>query len=553
MMNLDQTMVEALENAARDGKEDRGYVFQRRNESIFVSYSDLWDKARAYAGYYQQGGVKPGEYVALILPTSPEFAYCYFGLMLCGAIPTALASPMFGDPREGFNRLNKIGELLEIKHIVLNKKEYSLIGNYLDAYEVLLSEQLPADQVPIESVHRPLPDDIAIIQATSGSTGLSKAVPLSHRNLIANVQQLGDTAKASSDTVIVSWLPLYHDFGLIGQFLSSIYWQMKCVLMSPFDFMKRPLAWLQLVSDHKATITASPNFALSYTVARVGKDKLNDLDLSSLELMVVGSEPVSMDTLRRFGEHFESTGFKSRTFTPAYGGAECCLLLAMKEVSEDLDSDVISRSALSKDGLIEPPKDDHDCIEFADCGIPAIEAAVQIRDSNGIEINDNHAGHIWWSSPSLTRGYIGQEELNTKEFVDGWFDSGDQGYLKNGRVFVTGRYKEIVIVRGQNYIPMDFEAAAAEVDGTKEGRVVAFGDVDDETCTEELILVCGIDMTAGHDQKKLEVAVKSHVADKTGITPYRVRFIPDKMMPRTTSGKLQRGKVKDLYLSMKKQ
>ena len=225
----------------------------------------------------------------------------------------------------------------------------------------------------------------------------------------------------------------------------------------------------------------------------------------------------------------------------------------MRPWGEALSSDIVSRSNLSDNGEITEPKYPNDSLEIADCGSPVTNFEIEIRDTKGNKTKDCQVGHIWWKSPSLTSGYIGSEEINKREFVDDWFNSGDLGYLKNDHLFVTGRHKELVIIRGQNYIPTDFEVIATQIEGVKEGRVVAFGDVDDETGSEELILVCGIDITAGHDQATLAASIKSLVAEKTGIAPYKIQFIPHNMMPRTTGGKLQRLKVKKLYISMKQQ
>jgi acyl-CoA synthetase (AMP-forming)/AMP-acid ligase II len=550
---LEQTMVQALEDAANSNIPDKGYRFIQGTQEEFISFEMLWYKARSYASYFQQQGIQPGDYVSMILPTCPEFAYCFYGLMACGAIPTALASPTFEDQKEGFNRLDKIGELLEIKHIVMNKTEFDLIGKYLKNYEPMLVEKIPDDQTPIENVHKASPEDTVLVQATSGSTGLPKAVPLTNRNLAANIQQIADRVNITSDDIIITWLPLYHDFGLIGNFLSTVYFKYNSVLQSPYEFLKRPITWLRAIEKYKATITVSPNFALSYAVARINEEDRNSLDISSLKVAIVGSEPVNMKTLRSFADYFKTSGFNLNTFAIGYGGSEAGLLATMRPWGEALSSDIVSRSNLSDNGEITEPKYPNDSLEIADCGSPVTNFEIEIRDTKGNKTKDCQVGHIWWKSPSLTSGYIGSEEINKREFVDDWFNSGDLGYLKNDHLFVTGRHKELVIIRGQNYIPTDFEVIATQIEGVKEGRVVAFGDVDDETGSEELILVCGIDITAGHDQATLAASIKSLVAEKTGIAPYKIQFIPHNMMPRTTGGKLQRLKVKKLYISMKQQ
>jgi acyl-CoA synthetase (AMP-forming)/AMP-acid ligase II len=333
--------------------------------------------------------------------------------------------------------------------------------------------------------------------------------------------------------------------GLIGGFLTTLFWKMNGFFLAPFQFLKRPQCWLQALTDHGGTLTGAPNFAIAYCTSRITPEQRQSLNLSKLKNLVLGAEPINLNVLKRFAEHFSPAGFRFDQFTPGFGMAEASLMISMRRRDAPFVATPVSRQALAEQRLA-PPASTDDEVTFVGCGSPVLATDIEVRDEDGRALGENQLGRIWIRSPSVTEGYHDCPELNAEVFKDGWLDTGDQGFFASGQLHLTGRYKDIVIIHGQNYVPTDFEQVAAEVEPIKEGRVVAFGDIDPVSGSEGLVLICGLG-DEPVDQDSLRQNIAEHVATKTGVMPIHVGFIPAKMMPRTTSGKLQRAKVKSLF------
>jgi acyl-CoA synthetase (AMP-forming)/AMP-acid ligase II len=386
------------------------------------------------------------------------------------------------------------------------------------------------------------------LQCTSGSTGLPKGVALSHGNLLANVEQIGLGVEATAADVVVSWLPLNHDMGIIGCLLFAIYWGMDLVLQTPSRFLRRPSTWVRTIAEYRGTLSPAPNFAYGYLTARVRPDEIDGIDLSSWRVAFCGAEPIDAGTMRKFEECFAHYRLRPSVILPCYGLAEASLAVTFHAWGTPLETDLVDRDALGAEGRAEPGASLSTSTEIVCCGAPLPGTEVKIVDAEGAPLEERRIGRILVRGPSVMRGYYQLPERTAEVLSAGWLDTGDLGYLCGGKLFVTGREKDVVIIRGKCYAPTEFEWAAGEVDGVREGAAVAFGIFDPQRGTELLHLVCEAETSNPAERSRLRDEVMARVAARTGIRPDIVHFVRRYAIPKTTSGKLQRAKTKQMYL-----
>ena len=333
-------------------------------------------------------------------------------------------------------------------------------------------------------------DSVALIQYTSGSTGDPKGVVLSHSNLLANIRAMGEVMDASSADVFVSWLPLYHDMGLIGAWLGCLHFAAPLYAMSPLSFLVRPESWLWAMHRFRATFSASPNFGFELCLNKIADADLEGLDLSSLRMVANGAEPVSVQTLRRFIDRFGRYGFPAQAMAPVYGLAECSVGLAFPPLGRLPIIDRVNRDRLSADGVAEPARpDDPKPLEIVPCGQPLPGHEIRIVDEAGYELGERREGRLEFRGPSATRGYFRNETKTRELFHDGWLDSGDRAYMAGGDVCITGRIKDIIIRAGRHIYPQEVEDAVAEIPGIRKGCVAVFGVTDRASGTERVVVL----------------------------------------------------------------
>ena len=317
--------------------------------------------------------------------------------------------------------------------------------------------------------------DLAMLQYTSGSTGDPKGVMLTHGNLLSNIRAMGNAIEASSNDVFVSWLPLYHDLGLIGAWFGSLYYAAPVIVMSPLTFIVRPEAWLWAIHRNSATLSASPNFGFELCNKRIEDSMISGLDLSSLRLVANGAEPVSPQTLRRFQERFAPYGFRKEAMAPVYGLAENSVGLSFPPIDQAPIIDRVQRTALtSRSEAILAKIDDVHAVEHVACGQPLPGHEIRIVDTLGRELADRKEGRIEFRGPSATQGYFCNEEKNRTLFDGDWLDTGDLGYIAGGSLFITGRVKDIIIKAGRNIYPEEIEEIVGDIDGVRKGCVAVF-------------------------------------------------------------------------------
>src|SRR5712671_642529 len=541
-----------------------------------LTFGELFAAGNRCATELARRGVPAGGRVALMLPTSRSFFVTYAGILLAGAIPVPIYPPF---------RADRIEEYAARQSAILNNAEVCLLLTFRQAEAVarLLKPRVhslagvadaeklieAADKAPSPSPGA-LPlhlsgsrarkgSDIALLQYTSGSTGDPKGVMLTHANLLANVRAIGEAVQIRPDDVGISWLPLYHDMGLIGAWLTLLHFGIPLSVMSPLAFLTRPERWLWAFHKHRGTIAAAPNFAYELCVRKIADKDIEGLDLSSWRAALNGAEPVNPETLERFAERFASYGFRREAQLPVYGLAESSLAVTVPPLNRGPLVDRVEREAFAAQGRAVPAApDDETTIAFVSSGKALPRHEVLIVDEHGDEVPERTEGFLWFRGPSATAGYYRNPKATEAllplgpatgpgEFA--WVNSGDRAYRADGEIYVTGRVKDIIIKGGRNLYPHEVEELAARADGIRKGCIVAFGLTDEATGTEKLVVVAE---TREHDAARLAAlasAVTDLVSRGLGLPPDRVELIPPGSIPKTSSGKLRREETKQLYLA----
>ncbi len=549
-----QTLVEVLDwHLAQHS--DRLHVTVLQDESIVLAtltFRELAKGAHAVAAGLVEAEVAPGDRVALMLPTGADFFIAFFGILYAGAVPVPIYPPM---------QLSKIEEYMRRQAGILRNAGARILVTVPEAlrFASLLRRLVPTidavrsvQSLSAESadVQLPIVRDgaaTALIQYTSGSTGDPKGVVLSHANLLANIRSIGHVIEASSVDVFVSWLPLYHDMGLIGAWLGSLYFAAPLFVMSPLSFLGRPQSWLWAMHHFRATISAAPNFAFELCATKIANADLAGLDLSTLRLLANGAEPVSVNTLRRFTEQFGRHGFRPRAMAPVYGLAENGVALTMPPPDRAPLIERVSREALSRRGKAELARsDDHNAIEIVSCGQPLPDHDVRIVDELGRELGDRSEGRLEFRGPSATSGYFRNEVKTAALFRDGWLDSGDRGYIANSEVFITGRTKDIIIRAGQHIYPHELEEAVGDIAGMRKGDVAVFGVLDAGTGTERIIIVAETDAVEPVAES-LRARAQEVATEISGSPAEQIVLVAPGTVPKTSSGKIRRAAAKELY------
>jgi acyl carrier protein len=540
-----------------------------------LTFGELASAAQKCAEELGRRGVPAGGPVALMLPTSRQFFICYAGILLAGAVPVPIYPPVRADRIEEYAGrqtaiLNNAGVCL-----LLTFRRAEAVAKLLQPRVKSLLEVVDAEKLLDAAENAPplapgaLPaflsgsrvrkgSDIALLQYTSGSTGDPKGVILTHANLLANMRAIAEAVQITPDDVGVSWLPLYHDMGLIGAWLTLMLHGLPLAVMSPLAFLTRPERWLQAVSKYRATLGAAPNFAYELCVRKIPDKAMEGVDLSSWRAAMNGAEPVNPETLERFANRFAKYGFRREAMLPVYGLAEASLGVAFPPPNRGPKVDRVEREAFTTEGRAVPAStDDQNAIGFVSAGLAVPRHQVIITDQSGREVPERTEGFLWFRGPSATSGYYENEEATAKLFSGGpphaggeypWVNSGDRAYQADGEIYITGRVKDIIIKGGRNLYPHEVEELASRAEGIRKGCVVAFGLKGDETGTEKLVIVAETREEDRARRAVIAAAINDQIARGLGLPPDRVELIRPGSIPKTSSGKLRRDETKRLYL-----
>ena len=543
-----------LANAERGSDSPRTTLALGPDEHIELRHDVFAHEALRAAGTLADAGIRKGDRVVLCLPTSPEFITAFFGAMLLGAAPVAIALPGRFSELSGFvTRYRNLECYLRPRALIAVPPVFeALAGATGRGVAVVDGVALRAAAVsggPAGTPVLPSTDAVGFLQLTSGSTGDPMGVMISHGNLAANCEQLARACAWGANDIQVAWLPLNHDMGLIGTMLAPIFLGTDSVLLPPDRFLRSPAEWLRTVSQYRGSLSAAPNFAFGYTAARVKDEELDGVDLSSWRFVFCGAEPICPQKLTHFVERFANWGMRPDALVPCYGLAEATLGVTVASPRAPVRYDAISRDALASLGqVVDVPPEDPSAQQVVDCGSPVQGTEVRIVDDNGNAVPNGSLGQIQFRGPSTTAGYYQRLDATISAIdADGWWNTGDLGYLRDGRLRVAGRAKEVIIIRGANYFPADFERATEAVPGVRAGGVVAVGIYDESVSTEVLHLIVETEEDAQR-HTQLRRAIVGAVSQRSGIAPAGVHLVPRRSIPKTSSGKLRRLETRRLLL-----
>lgn len=518
-----------------------------------IRYGELLSASQRVGAGLRALGVRRGDSVAIMLRTEVAFFRAFIGTLIAGAVPVPLYPPYRPDQIEEYAHrqrtiLRNAGARVLVTFTEALRVARILRGSVPSLEHIITIDAVDADGTA-QAQTPPRTDDPALIQYTSGSTGVPKGVLLTHRNILANIRAIGQAVAVRPDDVTVSWLPLYHDMGLIGAWLGSLYHGVPLVLMSPLAFLSRPSRWLSAVHAFGATLSAAPNFAFDLCVHKIQDDQIQGLDLRSWRLAMNGSEAVSADTLDRFVRRFGPCGFRAAAICPVYGLAESSVALTISPLDRLPRVDALRREPFERRREIQPADaSDPHALRFVACGRPLPGHQVRVVDAAGQALGDRAEGRVEFRGPSVTGGYFRNADATRAAMHDGWMDSGDLGYLADGELFITGRVKDIIIQAGRNICAQEVEEAACGAAGIRKGCVAAIGIHDAERGTERLVVVAE---TREHDRARkdaLRLAVRDLVTAAIGVPPDEVVIAPRGAVLKTPSGKIRRSAVRDAYL-----
>jgi len=517
-------------------------ILDRRERSRWLPWAEVYDRALSAAGRILAGGVDPGERVALVYPTCEGFFDAFFGALLAGAVPVPLYPPIrLGRLDEYHGRTAAMLRAADARLVLAEKRVRRLLGPAVEAAQPRFGcrtlEELPRAQPRSESVGA---DDLALVQFSSGTTVDPKPVALSHRAVVAQTVRLNGFWPDSRGVVHsgVSWLPLYHDMGLIGCVFPALERGAALTLIPPELFVARPAAWLRAISRHRATVSPAPNFAYGLCVDRIRDDELDGVDLSSWRVALNGAEPVAAEVLRRFQRRFAAWGFRPEALTPVYGLSEASLAVTFSQIDRTFKCRRFDREALAE--RLEAV-DDPAGVEIVSVGRPLPDFALRVVDREHRKLPERRVGRVLVRGPSLMEGYLGNRRATARTMVGGWLDTGDLGFVAEGDLFLTGRAKDVLILRGRNHSPVEVEHAVDTVEGVRTGCAAAVSFMP-EDADGELLLVMVEARRGVPDREYVLIGqdVSQAVLAATGLDPDRVEVLGPGTLPRTSSGKIRR-------------
>ncbi len=549
-----QTLVDVLEwHARQHADRPHVYLLDDAGEERAMSYSELLKGAEDVAAGLQYAGLEPGQTAAIMLPTGRDYLLSFLAVLIAGGVPVPIYPPVRLAQIEDHLRRH-VGILSNAgARILVTVPEARPLARLLkaqveDLRHVVSVEQLLAAR---DVLARPplRGEDTAFLQYTSGSTAAPKGVVLTHRNLLSNIRVMGKALHADPTDVFVSWLPMYHDMGLIGAWLGTLYYAVPLVLMSPLTFLARPSKWLWAIDRHRATLSAGPNFAYELCVRKIDDAEIEGLDLGSWRMAANGAEPVSAETVRAFSERFAPYGFRPETMYPVYGLAECSVGLTFPPAGRGLVIDRIQREPFVQEGNAIPAgSDEANALSFVGCGYSLPQHEVRIVDATGSEIGDRQEGRLHFRGPSATSGYYRDKEATRRLFDGDWLDSGDLAYTVDGEVFLTGRVKDVIIRAGRNIYPQELEEAIGNIAGIRRGCVAAFPAPDPVSGSERVIVVAETRETENQVLDDLRARIINVTVDLVGLPPDDVVLARPHSILKTSSGKLRRAASRELYM-----
>ncbi|WP_262696304.1 fatty acyl-AMP ligase [Kordiimonas aquimaris] len=549
------TLVDAIEYAAK-GVRGVNFYNARGDVTDVITWAEIRDRAEAIGKRLVGMGFEKGDRIALIAETTANFVSFFVGCQYASVLPVPLPLPTsFG---------GKVGYVSQLRMQMESCKANGLMApSFMDEIVNQATEDMGLkfigdyeDYMNVDTIGEtvlPTPDDLAYLQYSSGSTRFPHGVSVTHRSLLSNTHGMGFHGIHLEDSDrCVSWLPFYHDMGLVGTLLTTLTCQVSVDFIPTEEFARRPLSWLRVLSQNKGTITYSPTFGFDICTRRAAMrtSAMEGLDLTSVRVAGIGAEMIRPEVMREFVDTFGQIGFSYNAFLPSYGLAECTLGVSFGTVGKGIEVDLIEESVLTGDRqvLVSGKDKDDRMREVVNCGKLLPEYEIEIRDEGDMILSDRQVGKVFLRGVSVMREYFNDPETTRAVLSpEGWLDTGDMGYMKEDCIYIVGRAKDMIIVNGRNHWPQDIEWAAEQVDGLKKGDVAAISVPGDNAEEVPLILAqCRVSDPA--ERVKLTEALKKKIQAETGVNCI-IELVPPKSLPRTSSGKLSRTKARNEYLS----
>ncbi|ELI0612867.1 fatty acyl-AMP ligase [Escherichia coli] len=540
------TLVDALDYAALSSAGMNFYDRRCQLEDQ-LEYQTLKARAEAGAKRLLSLNLKKGDRVALIAETSSEFVEAFFACQYAGLVAVPLAIPMGVGQRDSWSaKLQGLLASCQPAAIITGDEWLPLVNAAthdnpeLHVLSHAWFKALPEADVALQ---RPVPNDIAYLQYTSGSTRFPRGVIITHREVMANLRAIShDGIKLRPGDRCVSWLPFYHDMGLVGFLLTPVATQLSVDYLRTQDFAMRPLQWLKLISKNRGTVSVAPPFGYELCQRRVNEKDLAELDLSCWRVAGIGAEPISAEQLHQFAECFRQVNFDNKTFMPCYGLAENALAVSFSDEASGVVVNEVDRDILEYQGkAVAPGAETRAVSTFVNCGKALPEHGIEIRNEAGMPVAERVVGHICISGPSLMSGYFGDQVSQDEIAATGWLDTGDLGYLLDGYLYVTGRIKDLIIIRGRNIWPQDIEYIAEQEPEIHSGDAIAF-----VTAQEKIILQIQCRISDEERRGQLIHALAARIQSEFGVTA-AIDLLPPHSIPRTSSGKPARAEAKKRY------
>jgi acyl-CoA synthetase (AMP-forming)/AMP-acid ligase II len=554
-----QTLLDALVlcQDLNPGPEAIIYV-ETDKPAVHISRAQFQEAVHSYAAGMKKINLKPRDLVVIAHTQNLESIFAFWGALLVGAIPSMF--PTLTEKLDAEIYMRNLAELVRLSdvRVILTTDEFAPELQRRVTCQTIGSQHLSQSITKAETgdyiAHQPDPDEIAFLQHSSGTTGLQKGVALSHRSVLNQLANYGQAIQLNQQDVVVSWLPLYHDMGLIAGFLLPLVQGIPLVLMSPFDWVQHPALLFQAIFDHRGTLCWLPNFAYNHCARRIRQRDSEGLSLGSMRLFVNCSEPVYHESHQLFYQRFAPNGLQPEMLSVSFAMAENTFGVTQTPPGQTAKLDIINKSQLEKEGQAQPVSADHPQAQTrVSCGLPIQGTAIRVVDDVGRPLPERAVGEVAIQSDCMLTRYYQRPDLNP--FQDGWYLTGDMGYLAHGELYIVGRSKDLIINAGKNIYPQDIEAIVNEVPGVHPGRCVVFGVPDQKEGTELIAVVAQVKQPAVlkdlQQRQKIARSIRQEVVRQSLVTVSYVHLVGPKWLIKTSSGKIARSANREKWLAEK--
>lgn len=543
MMEYENTITKNIIKHYKESPNKVALKFVSPSSKVEVNYNSLYANSYSYATKFNST-LDDKSVIIIILKNSPELIYSFLGGIFANKIPTMFPHPSSKISSDVFkDGFLKLIDITGVNIIVTYPEFAQKLKEWNVSVDILTPEEISMQD---SKLHVANEDEIAFLQHSSGTTGLKKGVALSHKSVINQIKHYSKAINLNSDDKIVSWLPLYHDMGLIANLILPIVSGVSVSLIDPFDWVMKPDLLIRNMSEEKATLSWLPNFSYLFMAKRISDDNLNGVDLGSIRGLINCAEPVTQNSHELFYEKFKKFGLNSDVFAACYGMAENTYAVTQAGFDVPIVVDRVNRQKLQNELICEPDSSENAKV-LVSSGVPIECTVIKIVDESGNTLGDRKIGEILIQSDCMLSGYYHRPELTEKAIIDNWYYSGDYGYIVDGNLFVTGRKKDMIIIAGKNIYPQDIDEIVSEIEGVHPGRVCAIGMFDDDSGTEKLLILAESDSDNEELINKISMEIRQKISTLLECTADVVKVLPNGWLLKSSSGKIARSANLDKY------